>query len=687
MTSTPNKPRDPLVGVTLDGRFLVEELIGSGGMSNVYRATQLRVNRDVAIKTLKVHVDQPVYRERFQREVDLLCALSHPNIVTVYDCLLGPDGQPCVVMDYLRGRSLEQLLIDEGPLSTDRFATIFVQVLSALEHAHKKGVIHRDIKPGNIVMLDRETDFVKVVDFGLAKFNQESRRLTHTGELWGSPPYMSPEQCMGKPDSERSDLYSVGIVMYEMLTGKDPYHHATSIFELIQCHVNRPPPAIRDINPLANVPPKLEEILFKALAKDSECRYQSANTLKEDIVGACLTASDAAPLGAAAWAAAGGSISAGGISGGTYDANSKASDSPWYGGAPGTASGAGTTGGTGYSTAGDVVGEVGSHDRPDQSVSPWSREAAARNGGTSSSESSDALSNSGLAGSLNSGSSQRLPRPDSGGGSGGFGAAKLLEECSICGKPIQKQRRGSMTAWILADHHKVMEKISGFCECSVPGVTAAAGVTIADEMQKAAPRQNASGDTAVHMAKILARQNSQPSVETSPTTQTAVNNQGSQRIEPLFEDPNRHAGRSSMRYSGDRVTAAGIMGNQIVVIVFSLLLIGGLVFGVMQMLSGISPSTAKHEQKSAETTAPAAESKSSEDKTEAATVTKTPVKAATSNDDTKTAKQPEIPKKAPVKRPPKTAIKKHGLTATAKKPAKPAAPKGDRWSLLRPSQP
>src|SRR5579885_1510511 len=179
--------KDPLVGAVLDGRFRIEKLIGSGGMSNVYKATQLRMNRFVAVKTLKFQVSEPVYRERFQREIDLLCKLNHPNIVTVYDSLLGPNGEPCLVMDYLRGRSLEQLLDDEGPFSVQLFGRIFTQVCSALDYAHRNGVIHRDIKPGNVVLLDDDNGFIKVVDFGLSKLNEEGRRLTRSGELWGSP--------------------------------------------------------------------------------------------------------------------------------------------------------------------------------------------------------------------------------------------------------------------------------------------------------------------------------------------------------------------------------------------------------------------------------------------------------------------------------------------------------------------
>ena len=138
-----------MVGTILDGRFQIEDVLGSGGMSVVYKATQLRVNRHVAIKTLRVQLDtKAIYRERFQREISLLCALGHPHIVTVYDCLIGPDEQPYVVMDYLRGRSLEQLIKETGALSVERAVRIAVQVCSALEHAHRKGVIHRDLKPG-----------------------------------------------------------------------------------------------------------------------------------------------------------------------------------------------------------------------------------------------------------------------------------------------------------------------------------------------------------------------------------------------------------------------------------------------------------------------------------------------------------------------------------------------------------
>ncbi len=282
------KSRDPMIGTTLDDRYYIEGILGTGGMSVVYKAVQLTVDRHVAIKTIKLQVDtKPVYRERFLREIRSLCALSHPNVVTVYDCVIGEDDQPYVVMDYLRGKSLDNLIVDEGPLDLERFARICVQVCSALDHAHKKGIVHRDVKPGNIVLMDEEMDFVKVVDFGLAKLGDDGRKLTNSGELWGSPPYISPEQCMGKAGDARSDIYSFGAVMYEMLTGKDPFFDAISVFELIQKHVGANPPPFVDINHKLAIPAKVQDMVFKAMEKDPERRYQTALALQQGIIEAC----------------------------------------------------------------------------------------------------------------------------------------------------------------------------------------------------------------------------------------------------------------------------------------------------------------------------------------------------------------------------------------------------------------
>lgn len=278
---------DPLVGKILDGRFEIEEVIGSGGAGVVYKAKQLRVNRHVAIKTINMEIDATdVIRERFMNEINSLCALSHPNVVTVYDCILGEDHHPYIVMDYLKGLSLDALLRRDGPLSLEQFARISLQVLSALDHAHKKGIIHRDMKPGNIMLMDDDTDIVKVVDFGLAKLTQSNRSLTKSGELWGSPPYMAPEQANGDPIDTRTDIYGLGAVFYEMLTGKDPFYESTTVYEIIQAHIEKPPPPFMHANPNRLIPPAVQSVIFKSLNKKSDERYQTIAEMQAALVEA-----------------------------------------------------------------------------------------------------------------------------------------------------------------------------------------------------------------------------------------------------------------------------------------------------------------------------------------------------------------------------------------------------------------
>lgn len=286
--------KDPLVGTVLDGRFEIEEVLGSGGAGVVYKAKQLRVNRYVAIKTVSMQLDtNEVIRERFLREINSLCQLNHPNIVTVYDCIFGEDNQPYVVMDYLKGLSLDQLLRREGPLSLEQFARIALQVLSALDHAHKKGIIHRDIKPGNVMLMDDESDIVKVVDFGLAKLSNE-RSLTNAGELWGSPPYMAPEQANGDPVDTRSDVYGLGAVFYEMLTGKDPFFECSTVYEIIQAHIEQPPPPFLAANPDVKIPPAVQSVIFKSLSKAAEDRYQTVADMQAALVEALANHLDGA---------------------------------------------------------------------------------------------------------------------------------------------------------------------------------------------------------------------------------------------------------------------------------------------------------------------------------------------------------------------------------------------------------
>src|SRR6185437_6789373 len=220
---------DPFIGCTIAGRFDIEFLIGSGGMGNVYKATQRLVEREVAVKIL--HSEKLNKRDavlRFQQEARAAAALSHNNIVGFFDFGLTEDNVPFIVMDYIQGVSLFEML-KQNTLTADRCTKIFAQVCDALQHAHDKGVIHRDIKPSNIMLVKtpEQDDLVKILDFGIAKllpqYHATNRvTLTQTGELFGSPQYMSPEQFAGQPLDARSDMYSVGCVMYESLTGRAP---------------------------------------------------------------------------------------------------------------------------------------------------------------------------------------------------------------------------------------------------------------------------------------------------------------------------------------------------------------------------------------------------------------------------------------------------------------------------------
>jgi serine/threonine protein kinase len=275
-----------LIGQRLGGRYLIEAPLGSGGMSVVYKGKQEAIDRTVAIKTLKLDLcSEPIILQRFEREVKGLSRLNHPNIVTVYDCIISPQGQPYVIMDYIDGESLEDAIKREKVIEPGRTIKLFMQVCQALEHAHRNGVVHRDIKPGNIMLAkgSGNTDIVKVVDFGLAKLMENTQRLTSTGQLWGSAPYMSPEQCLANeeiPIDHRSDIYSLGVVLYESLTGKDPYW-SSDLMQTISNHVNIMPPPLKETNPDLNIAPALEAVVFKALEKAPANRFQSMQEFRE----------------------------------------------------------------------------------------------------------------------------------------------------------------------------------------------------------------------------------------------------------------------------------------------------------------------------------------------------------------------------------------------------------------------
>jgi len=278
--------KQSLVGQTLANKYLVEAEVGRGGMSIVYRGKHNMIDRTVAIKMLQSQLlsDQNSVA-RFQREAQAVARINHPNVIAVYDCDIH-DGQPYIVMDFLTGDSLSGIIKRDNHVEAGRLIKIFIKVADALESAHQKGILHRDLKSGNIMLVDQDgqKDVVKVVDFGIAKLlpssGKQAQNLTATGEIFGSPVYMSPEQCQGLQLDNRSDIYSAGVVMYEALCGEPPLL-GENIIDTMQMHCHQPPRPFSQVRPDLTIPAILEKIVFQALAKAPPERQQSMLELKE----------------------------------------------------------------------------------------------------------------------------------------------------------------------------------------------------------------------------------------------------------------------------------------------------------------------------------------------------------------------------------------------------------------------
>lgn len=286
---TPIVSQDPFVNTVLDGKYLIEEPIGKGGMGLVYRAKHVNFNRLFAIKILKNElVSDPQAIKRFRNEANAAGMIRHPNAITITDFNITNDGAAYLVMDYVEGRSLRDILKKEGKQSYTRTVELLSQVCDAAAAAHRKGIIHRDLKPDNIMVEPQEdqSEMVKVLDFGIAKLSQNpaySENITVGGAILGSPYYMSPEQCDGRHLDSRSDIYSLGIILYELLVGKVPFRAQTP-WGLVKMHCSSPPPPIRNHRP--DIPPALEAAILKALAKDPKDRQQSAVDLKRELEAA-----------------------------------------------------------------------------------------------------------------------------------------------------------------------------------------------------------------------------------------------------------------------------------------------------------------------------------------------------------------------------------------------------------------
>jgi tRNA A-37 threonylcarbamoyl transferase component Bud32/tetratricopeptide (TPR) repeat protein len=281
------KPQEWL-GTVIAGKYDVLELLGQGGMSSVYKARHQLIGKIYALKVMhpQMVLDNNALT-RFRQEAAAAATLSHPNIITLHDFDV-EGNQPFQAIDYLDGCSLAEEIHKLGKLEPARAINIFIQVCSALAHAHEKGVIHRDLKPSNVMLVNygEQKDFVKIVDFGIAKVlpqeGEAVQRLTQTGELFGSPLYMSPEQCLGQHLDARSDIYSMGCLMYETLTGKPPLF-GTTVFATIQKHIDETPKSLKEELKSDKVIEELDHILEQALAKLPAQRQQSMTELLSEL--------------------------------------------------------------------------------------------------------------------------------------------------------------------------------------------------------------------------------------------------------------------------------------------------------------------------------------------------------------------------------------------------------------------
>ena len=294
---------DPLIGTTVDGRYVVQGLLGAGGMGSVYRAHQKTMNRGIALKVLKRELSSdPQIVKRFLREVQVVSVLRHPNTIMVYDFGQTPENLLYIAMELLEGRELSNFLSDQGALSVMQALEIASQVCGSLSEAHEKGVVHRDLKPDNIYLAKLGgQDVVKVLDFGIAKLDtgNEQTQLTRSGLTVGTPPYMSPEQAEGRREiTAASDLYSLGCIMYECLTGRPPFIGESPV-KILMDHCTTPPQPMSAVNPGLNLPPVIEETVMRLLLKDVSQRPQSAHELQKHFdnlrMGGTGTMSAAAP--------------------------------------------------------------------------------------------------------------------------------------------------------------------------------------------------------------------------------------------------------------------------------------------------------------------------------------------------------------------------------------------------------
>ena len=295
----PCESTDSFVGRIIDGKYLILERIGSGGVSVVYKAAHTMLGRTVALKVLRTDLagDATVVR-RFEREAKIIGRLKHPNATVLYDFGI-EDRLRYLVMEHAVGQTLREVLDERGPLPFEYVSEVLKQICSALDEAHRLGIVHRDLKPSNVMILDEASELpaVKVLDFGIAKvFGQDGEyqqtQITASGSLTGTPEYMSPEQALEEDVGPRSDIYSLGLLLREMLTGCNVFAGGPLVSVMYR-QVNETPPELIESAPEGSFPQELEELIARALAKEPEQRFESVTELYEGFVAAIASKSSA----------------------------------------------------------------------------------------------------------------------------------------------------------------------------------------------------------------------------------------------------------------------------------------------------------------------------------------------------------------------------------------------------------
>ena len=287
-----------MVGRVFLGRYEPIRLLGEGGMGRVFLAKQNDLGRHVVVKVMHDHIAaDPKFRERFQRETLVMARFQHPCVVALYDASLNDPQGPCIVMEYIKGISLDVLLHRNGRFSPARASRFLAQICEALQAAHQEGIVHRDLKPSNLMVVDHDTPYekIKVMDFGLAKMvgNEQSMGMMHkateTGADFavGTPGYISPEQVRGEDIGHRSDLYSVGVILYELLTGRLPFQKEETM-DVLLAHATEAPPSFADIGIKNEIPRAVEQVVLNCLAKDPAARPASARDLAQAFEAAIL---------------------------------------------------------------------------------------------------------------------------------------------------------------------------------------------------------------------------------------------------------------------------------------------------------------------------------------------------------------------------------------------------------------